>query len=103
MARVKTGHRKNKKDNPEKPESQKREQKDDTFYDELDTVKTDTNPEELALVPVFQDAPEIRPFKLGCIGPDFTLGFIGKRREGKSFAMRWVMHSMRDKFPRGYV
>jgi hypothetical protein len=47
--------------------------------------------------------PQLHPFRLGSVGPDYTMAFFGKRREGKSFAMRWILYHMRDRFPRGYV
>jgi hypothetical protein len=37
------------------------------------------------------------------IGPDFVIGFFGKRREGKTYAMRWILHNKRHMYPRGYV
>lgn len=47
--------------------------------------------------------PKIYPFLLDQIGDDFTMGFFGKRREGKSFLMRNILYHMRSKFPRVYV
>ena len=39
--------------------------------------------------------PVLRPFRLEYIGPDYTIGLFGKRREGKSFAMRWIVRTAR--------
>lgn len=43
------------------------------------------------------------PFMLDMVGPDFTIAFIGKRREGKSFALRWVAKKQAPVFPRVFV
>lgn len=47
--------------------------------------------------------PEPLPFNLMQLGDDFTVTFVGKRRTGKTFCMRYFLHYMRDRFPRVYV
>lgn len=47
--------------------------------------------------------PDPLPFNLQQLGDDFTITFVGKRRTGKTFAMRYFLHYMRDRFPRVYV
>lgn len=67
------------------------------------TRPEDVDPGALELRPRVVGPPVIRPFKLDSLGPDYTMAFLGKRREGKSFLMRHILYSMRDRFPRGYV
>jgi len=50
-----------------------------------------------------EQAPDVFSFELADVGLDYTFGFFGKRREGKSFTMRWLMYHMRTEFPRVYV
>ena len=45
----------------------------------------------------------VYPFDIETTRSDFTKVYFGKRREGKSFAMRWDLYCMRDQLPRGYV
>lgn len=63
----------------------------------------DTKPALLRLTQPPCGPPKIYPFKLKQIGPDFTMGFIGKRREGKSFAMKWVLRELGGYFTNGVV
>ena len=89
------------KDGPMKPETD--EEKEAREKREWEESELDTEPSKLKIIPRREGPPEIRPFKLSSIGPDYTIWFFGKRREGKSFAMRWILWHMRDRFPRGYV
>lgn len=79
------------------------EEREDRESRRIGRVWSDCNPRKLQLRPRKVGPPEIRPMKLRMVGPDFTIGFFGKRREGKSFAMRWVLEYLKDQFPRGYV
>lgn len=74
-------------------------------YEELEPMDTDVDPSLLKIMAPADEnaAPTIRPFKLSSVGPDFTMSFIGKRREGKSFMMRYIAHAHREKFPRVFV
>ena len=47
--------------------------------------------------------PDVYPFSANDVGPDFTILAIGKRREGKSFLIRYLLYHMRHIFPRIYV
>lgn len=53
----------------------------------------------------FSDAPPVidRVYDTAMLKPDYTMLYVGKRREGKSYAMRWHLFSVRDQVPRGYV
>jgi len=42
-------------------------------------------------------------FDMNSIRPDYTIALFGKRREGKSFCMRWILYHMRGVFPCGIV
>jgi hypothetical protein len=87
------------RDCPMKPETE--EEKEAREQGEIEDLPLDPEPSKLKLVPRENGPPKIRPFRYGMIGPDFTIGFFGKRREGKSFAMRHILWTMRDQFPRG--
>lgn len=50
-----------------------------------------------------RDTVTVKPFDVTQIKPDFTIVYFGKRREGKSYAMRWHLYALRDQLPRGYV
>jgi len=66
--------------------------------------ETYENPVEVVQKPrLSPDKPIVTPFQLCDLGLDYTIGFFGKRREGKSFTMRWLMYHMRTEFPRVYV
>ena len=84
-----------------KPETD--EEKEAREKREWEEQELDTDPSKLKIIPRRRGPPEVRPFKLSSVGPDYTIGLFGKRREGKSFFMRWLLWAMRDKFPRGYV
>lgn len=72
-----------------KPETD--EEKEAREKREWEESEMDTEISKLKIIPRREGPPEVRPFKLSSIGPDFTIGFFGKRREGKSFAMRSVV------------
>jgi hypothetical protein len=80
----------------------RRKNEPEADYDDMEIMETDCDPADLELLPPEDEyaAPIVRPFKLASVGPDFTQAFIGKRREGKSFCMRWIAHSVVEKFPR---
>lgn len=61
--------------------------------------------EKLENVEVPEDGfvPTVEPFDVRQLGDDFTYAFFGKRREGKSFCMRYLLYHMRHLFPRVYV
>src|SRR5512135_1058044 len=63
----------------------------------------DADPSQLRLVPREGGPPRVYPFRMEMLGDDNTMAFFGKRREGKSFLMRAILHHKRDRFPRGYV
>lgn len=52
---------------------------------------------------LYLDCPVVNPFSISHIGMDFTICFFGKRREGKSFAMDWILFNLREFIPRVYV
>lgn len=84
---------------PMKPETD--EEREAREAREWEESELDTEISKLKLIPRKEGPPEVRPFKLSSIGPDFTIGFFGKRREGKSFAMRYVrMNWECDRGPR---
>jgi hypothetical protein len=86
------------KHDPKKPRQAKN-------YDELEVdPELDVDPAALEVHERDLDAPPmVRPFKLSMVGADYTLGFVGKRREGKSYMMRWLAASQVKRFPRVYV
>jgi len=45
---------------------------------------------------------QLKAFNVAQLQPDYTCILIGKRREGKSYAMRYFLFSLRDQLPRGY-
>lgn len=47
---------------------------------EWEDAELDVDPSLLALKPRDNQPPRIRPFKLNAIGPDYVIGFFGKRR-----------------------
>lgn len=61
-----------------KPE--KEEEKEDREKRRWEKRPLDTDPAKLKIIARREGPPEIRPFKLASIGPDFTIGFFGKRR-----------------------
>ncbi len=65
--------------------------------------KDDTPVNKLHLKVREPGPPKVFPFQLDMIGPDYTMGFFGKRREGKSFCMRWILYHLRTKIPRIFV
>jgi len=86
---------------PQRPEKQDDKEKRERL--EWDQTFDDSDPVELRLIPREEGPPKIYPFKLEMVGPDFTIGAFGKRREGKSFAVRWILHHLRTKIPRIFV
>jgi hypothetical protein len=86
---------------PQRPEL--KEEKEARERLEWEQTMDDNDPGELRLIPREEGPPKIYPFKLDSIGPDFTIGAFGKRREGKSFFLRWVLYHLRTKIPRIYV
>lgn len=60
----------------------------------------DCDPSKLEIRLRDHGPPMVLPFRLSMIGPDYTIGFFGKRREGKSFAMRWMLYHLRHSIPR---
>ena len=86
---------------PQRPE--KKEEKEEREEGLVEQTEDDTDPSQLRLEPIAEGAPKVYPFMLDQIGPDFTMAFFGKRREGKSFAMRWMLYHLRHKIPRIYV
>lgn len=66
------------KDGPMKPETD--EEKEAREKREWEESELDTEPSKLKIIPRREGPPEVRPFKLSSIGPDFTIGFFGKRR-----------------------
>lgn len=85
----------NPKEQPE--EEEEKELREKGIYEEN---PLDTDPSLLQLKPQLDAVPKVYPFKLGQVGPDFTLAFIGKRREGKSFCARWILSAVHHHFPR---
>lgn len=82
------------------------------FYDGPDEVPDDGEQENVDLeVPRAEPDPEeeeqeaihLVPFNANIIKPDWTLVVLGKRRTGKSYFARWIMHRMRQFYPRGWV
>lgn len=69
----------------------------------LDTVDAQKGKRPLLDVEQSEEPPEPLVFNLEQLGDDFTVTFIGKRREGKTFAMRYFLNYMKDRFPRVYV
>ena len=88
-------------DCPQRPE--KEAKKEAREKGEWGEAKLDTEVTQLRLVEREKGPPKVYPFKLEMIGPDYTMGFFGKRREGKSFAMRWILYHLRTQIPRIYV
>lgn len=86
---------------PQRPE--KAAEKEARELGEVEESKDDTDVAQLRLVDLPEGAPKVYPFMLDQIGPDFTMAFFGKRREGKSFAMRWMLYHLRHKIPRIFV
>lgn len=77
-----------------KPETD--EEKEAREKREWEESELDTEPSKLKIIPRREGPPEIRPFKLNSIGPDFTMGFFGKRRgqsESSSKLVRILLQS----------
>lgn len=63
------------------------------------------NPQKVQRIESYKrdQVPDIKPLRMEEIGPDYTILAIGKRREGKSFLIRFLLYHMRHIFPRVYV
>lgn len=89
---------------PEKKEKNEDKERRESFKERkaFDWEGFTRGAEQAKLVQINYGQPRIYPFLLDQIGPDYTMGFFGKRREGKSFLMRNILYHMRAHFPRVY-
>lgn len=86
---------------PQRPET--KDHKEAREAGEVSLGPDDVDVSQLRLEELNEGAPKVYPFVLDQLGPDFTMAFFGKRREGKSFAMRWMLYKLRKEIPRIYV
>lgn len=77
------------------------------LYDIEESIQREEKTDKQAKKPInaIWTGKPINPveFDVNRIRPDYTIALFGKRREGKSFLMRWILYQMRHIFIRGLV